>query len=142
MEETPVQFSLEELWLLQSRVRHELAEVDRWHSPPVSLSLNQQIASGIVFCDETKAGEATLLLSLGDCLCIDFNVSQADRSPAGVGIGRSILLKTFRTRRTLAGEDLPDADEPAHLRGIRAADVAAKFFAVPDEAVTCPEEDQ
>src|SRR4051794_4919184 len=36
-------FTVEELWLLQSVIRHEVPQLDQWDFPPASLDLNDQI---------------------------------------------------------------------------------------------------
>jgi hypothetical protein len=37
-------FTIDELWLLQSVIRHEALQMDAWRFPPASLALNTQIA--------------------------------------------------------------------------------------------------
>ena len=98
-------FTLDELWLLQSVVRHELAQQDTWKFPPASVSLNDAIAEAILFCDDNKQGEAALILSRGDCLTIDYLVPQGAKSAAGQPIGRNILLKSYRARRYIEDPD-------------------------------------
>lgn len=104
---------MEELWLLQSVVRHEVPQVDQWNFPPASVDLNDQIAEAIVLCDENGLNEAALLLARGDTLVIDYCVPQSAKSIAGVGIGKSILLKSFRARKALETNEMPSAEEPA-----------------------------
>lgn len=94
-------FTTEELWLLQSAIRHEIAQLDSWRFPPASLALNDQIADAIVRCDENGLAEAAILLTRGDCLVIDHNVPQTAKSPAGAAIGKSVLMKSFRARREI-----------------------------------------
>lgn len=106
-------FTLEELWLLQSVIRHELAQGDQWKFPPASLELNDQVADALVLCEEHKLGEAALILSRGDCLVIDYCTPQSARSVAGVPIGRNVLLKSFIARRAIEDGPAPMAAEPA-----------------------------
>lgn len=106
-------FSLEELWLLQSVIRHELAQGDQWKFPPASLELNDQVADALVLCEEHKLGEAALILSRGDCLVIDYCTPQGARSVAGLPIGRTVLLKSFIARRAIEDGPGPTAAEPA-----------------------------
>lgn len=104
-------FTVEELWLLQSVIRHELPQLEQWDFPPASLALNDQIAETLVLCDETGEAEAALVLSRGDCLVIDYCVPQGAKSVAGVAIGKHVLLKSFRARREIEDHFLP-AEEP------------------------------
>ena len=106
-------FSSEELWLLQSVVRHEIPQIDQWKFPPASVDLNDQIAQAIVFCEENQCSEAALILSRGDCLLIDYCVPQGAKSVSGVAIGKQVLMKSFRARRSIEDGDIPVADEPA-----------------------------
>jgi hypothetical protein len=106
-------FTLEELWLLQSVIRHEMAGAEQWHHAPVSLELNDQVADALVRCEESELGEAALLLAWDDCLAIDFCVPQAAKSPAGVPIGKHVLMKSFHARRELQEGLAPTAEEPA-----------------------------
>jgi hypothetical protein len=94
-------FTIDELWLLQSVIRHEAAQMDSWRFPPASLALNDQIAEVLLRCEEFALGEAALVLTRGDCLAIDHNVPQGAKSPAGIAVGKSVLLKSFRVRREL-----------------------------------------
>ena len=99
-------FTIDELWLLQSVIRHEAVQMDSWHFPPVSLALNDQIAEVLLRCEELGLIEAALVLTRGDCLAIDHQVPQGAKSPAGIAVGKSVLLKSFRVRREL-DEGLP-----------------------------------
>ena len=105
-------FTLEELWLLQSVIRHELPQDEQWDFPPASLDLNDQIAQALILCDESGFGEAALILSRGDCLVLDYCVPQAAKSISGLAIGKQVLLKSFRARRAIESFFLPSADEP------------------------------
>lgn len=97
----PAVFTIDELWLLQSVIRHETPQVESWHFPPASLFLNDQLAEALVRCDEQALSEAAILLTRGDCLVIDHNVPQGAKSAAGVAIGKSVLMKSFRARREI-----------------------------------------
>jgi len=106
-------FTVEELWMLQSAIRHEVAQLEQWKFPPASLDLNDQIAECLLRCQDYGLAEGALILSRGDCLVIDFCVPQTAKSPAGLPVGKNILLKTFRARKQIAEGDSPDAEEPA-----------------------------
>lgn len=106
----PVVFSLDELWLLRSVVRHEMASQETWKFPPASLDLNDRIAEAILFCHEHEVEEAALLLTRGDTLIIDYVVPQDAKSARGIPLGVPILLKTFAARRALV-EDQFVAEE-------------------------------
>lgn len=97
----PVVFSLDELWLLRSVVRHEMSSQETWKFPPASLDLNDRIAEAILFCHEHEVEEAALLLTRGDTLIIDYVVPQDAKSARGIPLGVPILLKTFAARRAL-----------------------------------------
>ena len=94
-------FSLEELWLLQSVIRHEVAQQESWRYPPASLGLNGQVAEALLRCDDHALPEAALLLTIEDCLAIDSTVPQGAKSAAGVPVGRNVLMKSFRARQEL-----------------------------------------
>ena len=115
-------FSLDELWLLQSVIRHEMPQMDTWHFPPASLSLNDQIAEALVLCDEHDLGEAAILLTRGDCLAIDHNVPQGAKSAAGVAIGKSVLMKSFHARRELEEGNSPVASPDSEIGQAELAD--------------------
>ncbi len=106
-------FTVEELWMLQSAIRHEVAQQEQWKFPPASLDLNDQIAECLLRCQEYSLSESALLLSRGDCLVIDYCVPQTAKSPAGVPVGKNILLKSFRARKQIFEGDSPDAEEPS-----------------------------
>ena len=109
---TSAVFSVDELWLLQSVIRHEMAQMEQWKAPPASPSLNDQVAEALLFCHENDLGEAALLLTRRDCLAIDFSVPQGAKSPAGVPIGKSVLLKSFRARTELEEAWSATREEP------------------------------
>ena len=94
-------FTVEELWLLQAVIRHEMAQQDSWRFPPVSASLNDEIADALVRCDEAGLGEAALELTRADCLAIDHCVPQGAKSVSGLPIGKTVLMKSFRARRDI-----------------------------------------
>lgn len=109
----PVLFSVEELWLLQSVVRHEAAQQETWKFPTASLDLNDQVAIALNRCTVHGLHEAPLQLSRGDLLVLDYCVPQGAKTAAGVPIGKTILLKTFRARAELLDGQLPSAEEPS-----------------------------
>jgi hypothetical protein len=101
MNERPVSFTLEELWLLNDLVRHEISEAERWKFPPTSKPLCDEIVFAIVACEDNDLPEYSLLLSDGDLMVIDYNVRRDAKHPDGA-FGKQILLKTFRARTELA----------------------------------------
>lgn len=108
----PAIFSVEELWLLQSVIRHEVAQCDHWKYPPCSFDLNEQIADALLKCTEIGIKEAPLLLDLEMCLAIDACVSMSAKDrDSGKMIGQRILLASYKARRDLSGGPLPDASE-------------------------------
>lgn len=118
-----VTFTLDELWLLQSQLRHEIPQQDTWHFPPASVTLNDQIADALVACTDNGLSEYTLELSRGDLLAIDFVVPAAAAAPSGIKIGRLLLLKTYRARRTLEFGDTLSAIEPESVLSANQAKV-------------------
>lgn len=108
----PVTFTLDELWFLQSLVRHELPQPPEWKFPPASLELNDQVADVLLSCTDYDLKEGTLVLTRGDLLLLDYVVPQAATNSAGKNIGRPILLKTYRARRLLAEGSMGTASEP------------------------------
>ena len=109
-------FSCDELWLLQSAIRHEMAQSEQWHFPPASLELNDQIAEALLLCEENGLSEAALILSRGDCLVVDYCVPQTAKSPSGAAIGKSVLLKSFHARRSIDnGQQAAESLEPPQL---------------------------
>ena len=101
MEEVACTFSIAELWLLDSCVRHEIDGQDRWKFPPASKELTIEIALAINACVEGKLDEYTLLLSTGDLLVIDYNIRQGHKNMEGAR-GQDILLKVFHALSQLA----------------------------------------
>jgi hypothetical protein len=113
MSTASVIFNIEELWLLQACIRHEIQQAEQWHNPPASLDLNDDIANAIVFCLENDAPEAAIVLDRAKCLAVDYCVRQDLKSPNGVPVGRNILLKSFLARREIAEGNMPISPEPA-----------------------------
>ena len=114
---TPVPFTLLELWVLQSFIRHEQPQPWQGKWPGYSLELNDDIAAAIVFCVDEEQEFAQLMLSRGDCLVIDCCVNNAAKDSQGNPAGKMILLKSFRARQALSYPmsltDEPDRDEQA-----------------------------
>lgn len=108
-------FTCEELWLLQSVIRHEAAQGEQWRYPPASLDLNDQVAESLLRCEELAIDEAALILTMADALAIDFCVPQSAKSPSGVAIGKSIIMKAFRVRRAIQEGNEAVAEEPGTL---------------------------
>lgn len=116
MNSVAVVFTLDELWLLQSLVRHELPQPPEWKFPPASLELNDQIAAAILACTEYNLPDAALALSRGDLLLLDYVVPQSATNVGGKNVGRPILLKSYQARRELDEGPMPaaeDADDTA-----------------------------
>lgn len=112
---TPQTFTLEELWLLQAKVRHEMAHQGEWKSAPANLELNERVAMAILFCEDNGQPDACLELSLDDCLAIDYVVPQEAKDVNGVPLGKPILRKSFRARAKLLGHEysaVASAEEP------------------------------
>lgn len=111
-----VVFSLDELWLMQTCVRHELAQAEQWKFPPASLGLNDAIASAILLCEEQGLQEAAILLDRHACLVLDYNVPSTAKDANGKPIGRAVLLKSFRARQQL--DDGPCLSRRAEETGL------------------------
>jgi len=111
-----ITFEADELWLMQSVIRHEVPHRDDWRTPPADLDLNNQIAIAISLCAEHSLDEYTLELKASDLLIIDYNVRADMKDKNGKTAGKNILLKSFHARRDIRGEDfhgLPErSDEP------------------------------
>ncbi len=104
-------FSADELWLLQSVIRHEIPQQETWRHPPASLDLNGKIAEALLFLADAKSiSEVALVLNLGDCLAIDYCAPQSAKSAAGVPLGKQILIKSYRARREIEDSFAPTAD--------------------------------
>jgi hypothetical protein len=113
---TSIIFSCEELWLLQSTIRHEVPQMEQWRYAPASPALNDQVSDALVRCHEFNLAEAALLVTRGDCLAIDYCVPQGAKSASGAPIGKNILMKSFLARRELdEGPELISAEEPEQL---------------------------
>jgi hypothetical protein len=106
-----IMVSVEELWLMQGCVRHEMAQQEVWKFPPANLSLNEQIGEALLRCQELEITETALQLSRGDTFVLDYLIPQGAKSPNGVALGRPLLLKVYAARKELAGEP-PTATEP------------------------------
>lgn len=114
-ETSPIEVTKDELWLLQRYVRHEMADAERWHFPPVSLELNDQVADALRVCEKEKWEKCTLLLTRGDCLLIDFVIPQDAKTPGGTPLGKDLLMKTFVARYRIDNGDELSAPEPPQL---------------------------
>lgn len=108
-ETVPVTFTLTELWLLQTFIRHEMPQQEMWKFPPADIDLNEQIAFAIATCEDDSLASYTFLLNLHQLLCIDFHIRDEYKTITGAR-GKDILLKVFRARRNLSGE-LPVTNE-------------------------------
>jgi len=111
----PVAFSVDELWLLQSVIRHELAAAWAGSWPPANINLNDQIAEALVMCERFGVDSAILQLSRGDLYAIDYCVPAAAKDANGRPIGRIILLKSFEARQPEWGGEAYDEGEEAKL---------------------------
>lgn len=100
-ETTAVLFTLSELQLLQSTLRHEVQNASQWRYPPCSLEVNDQVAAALLFCFEFAQNEAPLALSYADCLAIDAVVPQTAKDINGTPVGYHVLLKSYAARRAL-----------------------------------------
>jgi hypothetical protein len=105
-----VVFTLDELWAMHAFIRHEMPQQETWKFPPASVTLNDDVCEAIVFCEDNKERDASLVLTRGDLLCIDYNVRADVKTPGGAPLGKSILMKTFRARNELRNEPLLEAD--------------------------------
>jgi len=105
-------FTCEELWLLQSVIRHEVAQQEQWKYPPASLDLNEQVAESLLRCETLGIDEAALLLTMEQALVIDYCVPQSAKSPSGVPIGKNILMKSFAVRKEIEEGHSVTAEEP------------------------------
>ena len=112
MNSISIEFSYEELWLLQGVVRHEMQGQEVWKFPPASLDLNDQIARALLHCDVNKVPTAFLELTRGDTLAIDFLVPNTAKTAGGVMIGKAVLLKSFKARADIAEWFAATAEEP------------------------------
>ena len=120
-EEVPVEFTIEELWLLHGCVKHEIQGIREWKFGPASVELNDKIATAILFChknstEKSPVHSAYLLLSRGDLLAIDYCVPQDAKDVDGNAIGKYLLLKTFAARAELTEPyPLPEVEEQVTL---------------------------
>jgi len=111
-ESVTITFTLPELWLLHDAVRHDMASLEQWKFPPISLELNKEIGRAIAACTRYKLEEYTLDLKERDLLVIDYNVRRDFKTPEGAR-GFEILLKVFNARERLSwtGWDGREQDE-------------------------------
>lgn len=101
-------FTLDELWYLQSIIRH--GQEREWNCPPpTSMGLNDEIAHAIVWCELMKQGDVALLLDRAACLAIDYCAKQGDKDAKGQLIGKTVIRKVCYVRAELAG--LPSSRE-------------------------------
>jgi hypothetical protein len=107
-----VLFTVEELWMLQSAIRHEITQGDTWKYPPASLELNDQVAESLLRCQDLGLAESALVLTRGDCLVIDYCTPQGAKTPSGAPIGKQILLKSFLARKQVLEGTSPTVEEP------------------------------
>jgi len=107
IETHPVTFTLPELWLLNSFVRHEIPQQETWKLPPADEMLNEQIMLAIDACETTPLPDYTLLLTRHQILVIDSLIRADFKTPEGAR-GKEILLKIFRARRDMV-IDMPKA---------------------------------
>ena len=122
-ESAPVLFSLSELWLLQSVVRHEIAQQSSWQKPPANLALNEAIADAIYSCVEYGYAEVALQLTAHHLLIIDALVPQAAKDADGKLLGKPILLKSFAARRALTDGGALDTGSAAEPEQPSFADI-------------------
>ncbi len=107
----PVEFTLEELWMLHDFIRHDPSAVSRDRWPTVSTDLNEDIALAVVACESGGLKSYTLTMTRGDMLVVDHHVRRDAKTPEGAK-GKEILLKVFKARHDLAfGPTADDADE-------------------------------
>lgn len=104
----PIILTKDELWLLQSVVRHESLDQSRWQIPTTDLDLNEQVARALVFCEDHGQEEAALHLTNSQLILLDAVVPASAKSVAGVSIGRSVLLKSYRARLGLTAPQTPE----------------------------------
>lgn len=115
---TSTLFTLGELWYMRSVCRHESADQGNWKAPPTSLEFNNCISEAILMCEENKIEEVYILLSMRDCLLLDYVVDQGAKDVKGILVGKPILLKSFAARRHLTGghEATAEEEEPNDWR--------------------------
>ena len=111
---TPVPFTQDQLWYLRSVIRHEAPDQEKWANPPVSESLNDQIAAALI------SGEPEVMLELTrrQLLAIDYVTNQDAKDSKGNPLGKPILLATFVARERLAyPTDLSEEPDDTEARG-------------------------
>ena len=112
MDVVSVVFSLSELWVMQTFVRHESGSQWMGSWPNTSVDLNDAIAEAILFCTEYGQSEAPILLKKGDCYLLDSVVPAGAKDTEGRLVGRPILLKTYAARAGLRDRFEATAEEP------------------------------
>lgn len=91
-----VELTIDELWLIRSVVRHELAQLDTWKLPPADRDLNHEIALLIA------AGGGHLALTEQWAVVLDYCVPQDAKDVDGKPVGKHLLLKVCKARADLA----------------------------------------
>lgn len=112
MEVVATVFSLSELWVMQSFVRHESGSQWQGQYPNTSIELNDAICAAILLCIENEQDEAAILLRKSDCYLIDSVIPANAKDTEGRLVGRPILLKTYSARADLADRFEATAEEP------------------------------
>ncbi len=97
----PVTFTIAEIWLLVSVIKHEMQDAERWKWPITNKPLVEELMLACLTCEDAKLEEFTLELSEGDCLLIDYNITPDMKTPEGA-IGKNVLLKVFRALSELS----------------------------------------
>ena len=119
IEESSIEFTINELWLLNSFVRHDEDAINKKRWPVVSTELNEQIALAIVACEDSGLEGYTLLLTKGDLLLIDYHIRCDTKTPEGAK-GKEILLKIYRARRDmLLGPLADDTEEESYKEAMK-----------------------
>ena len=114
-----IEFTISELWLLNSFVRHDEDAINRKRWPVVSTELNEQITLAIIACEDSGLEEYTLLLTKGDLLLIDYHIRCDTKTPEGAK-GKEILLKIYRARRgILLGPLADDTEEESYKEAMK-----------------------
>ena len=112
-----VEFTLEELWMLNDVVRHDEDAISGKKWPVVSTELNGQVALAIAACEDHKLGGYCMALTMGDLLLLDANVRRDMKTPEGAK-GVDVLLKVFRARRDAAYGPTADGGDTSYKGAI------------------------
>lgn len=104
--EVPVDFTLAEIYYLQGLIRYEMPGEEHWKYPPVSERLNDAVAEAyesLHHLDGTPKPTETaqLLLTRHDTYVLDYHCRTEHRTGQGEMVGRNILLKAFRARKSM-----------------------------------------